>query len=280
MSYYNKCLRAFHLTLDDFNLLSEAALKTIYRQVTAESHPDRGGDAENDIDFLKEAYLYLLTIVRRKTGGRATLEEVSDPNTLKNGWMEYENSIKNMERVDSEFDLNLFNKEFVKNLQLSSNIVKEDDGYGGDDRDYTEHNMDIEHIDLEKIAAEREAACIITKKDNINSENFNRVFTNTENIIKTESIAFYRDSILTGISPIMGALISDTTKNYTCAPNILNGKGTCYTDLFAAFSVENTIYDELDFNDFRTSISLINTTPEYTRKYSITKRGKYYRSIR
>lgn len=262
MSYYNKCLRAFDLSLDEFNLLTESSLKKIYRQVTTESHPDKGGDAENDIDFLKEAYLYLLTIVRRKTGGRATLEEVSDPFTLKNSWLEYENSIKNVEKSNNTFDLDAFNADFEKNLEFSSSRVDSENENGGYVfKGFSESNIDIMNINLEKIAEERGAACIIPKNDSISTENFNRVFTNTENTVKTDSIAFYRDSFLHGIAPTMGVMITDTAKNYTCAPNILNGKGTCYTDLFAAFSVENTIYDELDFNDCRISIIPSNITP-------------------
>jgi curved DNA-binding protein CbpA len=124
MSELQYALEIFEFkSIDD---VTSESLKNAFKTKALTIHPDKGGDAE-EFDRMLAAYVYLTDTLRRITGGRNALQNITSPGELKG-----QRANEEVNRVFEEFDREKFNAEFEKVRQEVGHGYKEwlaaDDG--------------------------------------------------------------------------------------------------------------------------------------------------------
>ncbi len=222
MSELDKALEQFgFLTIDDINIQS---LRRAFKHKVFESHPDKGGDA-NEFDTMLQSFTYLSDTFQRINGGRKILESILSPDELK----EKQNlSDVIINRVFQEFSNEEFNKEFEKNHKPTGH------GYG----DWLKTKSDESNLLYGKYG---EATL---KEPTFVHTDFNKVFEESSKKGKPEptSVILHPDAMAyTSGSNLGSEIIENHTGGYT-SDLFQNPE---YTDLYSAFTTDNTICDKV-----------------------------------
>jgi hypothetical protein len=225
MSELQRALELFgFLQLDDIN---GDSLKKAFKNNILKIHPDRGGDAEMFDDML-HSYVYLSETIQRIHGGRATLQNIISPDDLKNGRAD-----QIINRIFDEFDHEKFNAKFeTKHKQTGGGVLH---GYA----DWLKsHETDSNSVIDGKYGNATQPPPEFEEKD-LNTKFEDRAkkgkLEPTSIILHPEAMAYVSGSIM-GTDIIQANTGSYTSEMY---------HNPEYTDVYAAFTTENTICDKV-----------------------------------
>jgi curved DNA-binding protein CbpA len=187
--------------------VTSETLKVAFKTKALTIHPDKGGDAE-EFDKMLAGYVYLTDTLRRITGGRHTLQNITSPGELKERRPD-----ELINRLYEEHNNEEFNKEFEKNHKAS--------GHG-----------------YEEWLKSGDAVVMPT----ISEKDLNKVFEETVKKGKPEpsSIILHPDEMAYysgGGTEIIESHDATYTSNIFTKPE--------YTDVYAAYNSDNTVYDKL-----------------------------------
>lgn len=185
-------------------------LKKAFKMNVVKIHPDRSGDSEL-FDNMLQAYIYLTSICQRISGGRSTLQSIISPDELKGV-----RSDELISQLFEELTIDDFNKRFEESHNTESH------GYSSwlKNTDCSDNYIKIEQEDLNKVFE--------------NSLKMAKPVSSTL-IVHPEAMA-YVSATMSGTSIVetnQGPYTSDVFTNPT------------YTDLYSAYTTENTVYDKL-----------------------------------
>lgn len=209
MSELQYALEIFEFKSID-NVTSES-LKIAFKTKALTIHPDKGGDAE-EFDRMLAAYVYLTDTLRRITGGRNALQNITSPGELKG-----QRANEEINRVFEEFDREKFNAEFEK--------VRQEVGHG-----YKEWlAADDSKVEGPPTFSEKE---------------LNKVFEETVKKGKAvpTSIILHPEEMAYVSGVCMGTDIIENHEG-TYTSNLFTKPE--YTDVYAAFTSDNTVYDKV-----------------------------------
>ncbi len=207
-------------SLDDVTVES---LKSSFRKVIKQSHPDKGGHDTN-FDNVLSAYVYLSKVLRRLTGGRTSMVSLHVSDVIEERENQFVNELNNLvndiyDNIDKsnhdEFNKQ-FNEQFEKYHQCDNQT-----GYESWLREETK----TEHIDISEneLNQQFEKYCKLGKPD-------------------VTSIVLHLDEMAIGSRGMMGtALIQKNDINFTSNIN----ERPEFTDLYSAYTSDNTIYDKI-----------------------------------
>jgi curved DNA-binding protein CbpA len=209
MSELQYALEIFEFkSIDDVTLES---LKNAFKTKALTIHPDKGGDAE-EFDRMLAAYVYLTDTLRRITGGRRALLNITSPGELKG-----QRANEEVNRVFEEFDREKFNAEFEKARQEVGHGYKEwlaaDDGKVEGPPTFSEKELNTVFEETVKKGKP----------------------VPTSIILHPEEMAY-----------VSGVCIgTDIIENHegTYTSNLFTKPE--YTDVYAAFTSDNTVYDKV-----------------------------------
>lgn len=207
------------LSIDD---VTSGSLKRAFKEKALKVHPDKGGNAE-EFDKMLAAFLYLTDIFQRVNGGRATLQNVITPEELK-GMRPDEVII----RVIEEFDSKIFNKRFEENNKQQL------PGYEG----WLSAAADETNLEYGKYGAATQKPPTFDEKD------LNVVFEENAKKGKPEptAIILHPESMGYISGAVIGTDIIDSNEGGYTSAMYTNPE---YTDVYAAFTSDNTICDKV-----------------------------------
>jgi curved DNA-binding protein CbpA len=214
------------LKLFDFlniNDITTDSLKSSFKKKVLKFHPDKGGNAL-EFDNMLAAFLYLSDTFNRINGGRATLQNITTPDKLKE--LRPDELIN---RIFEEFDNNTFNVLFE---QEHLKILH---GYTSWLKDNSEETLLIDG----------KYGTATQLPPTIDIQDLNKTFEKTVKQNKQEpiSIIIHPEAIAHISGSFIGTDIIETPeKDYTS--NIFTNPN--YTDVFSAFTTTNTIYDKVN----------------------------------
>ena len=193
------------------NDVTSESLKNAFKTKALIIHPDKGGDAE-EFDRMLAAYVYLIDTLRRITGGRATLQNIISPGELKE-----QRANEEVNRVFEEFDREKFNAEFEKTHPAS--------GHGYE----------------EWLEADNK---VVEGPPQFSEKELNTVFEETVKKDKPipSSIILHPEEMAYVSGVCMGTDIIENHEG-TYTSNIFTKPE--YTDVYAAFTYDNTVYDKV-----------------------------------
>lgn len=213
-------------SIDDVN---PEALKRAFKTAVINSHPDKGG-SEEDFESILAAYVYLSTTIKRMTGGRSGFQVLNVFDVRQARDDQFTNELNNLvSEVFDHLDSNQ-NEEFRKefNDQFEKVHVRENE------RGYEEWlKQDDDMKDDEKDDG--------LTKDPVN---WNRTFESNVKQGKPEPTTMILHPDQMGFvsgSTRGAALIPSTGQSFTSDPE----ERPEYTDLQAAYTSENTVYDKV-----------------------------------
>lgn len=243
--------------------LSLGDLKKAFRSKVLEAHPDKGGEA-NDFDYLLSAFTYITNTICRVKGGRATTSDIGTPDDLKASRVN-----EFIESVFEEYNREQFNKEFEK-----IHISDINDGYSSwfssdPINDITNNKEittdDFNYIDLKNYYQDylltdakinktysNEIGNDISKLNSVFIKKVKKGKPEPQSIILHPSAMAYNSGSLMGSSLVgLGDKPDSYTSDFLSNPE--------YTDLYQAYTNENTIYDKVSDNILtRTFDDIIN----------------------
>lgn len=212
-------------SMDDVN---PEALKRAFKTAVINSHPDKGG-SEEDFESILAAYVHLSTTIKRMTGGRSGFQVLNVFDVRQARDDQFTNELNNLvSEVFDHLDSNQ-NEEFRKefNDQFEKVHVRENE------RGYEEW--------LKQDDVKEDDSLNVVAKDSVD---WNRTFESnvkqgkpepTTLILHPEQMGFVSGSTRGS------ALISSTGQSFTSDPE----ERPEYTDLQAAYTSENTVYDKV-----------------------------------
>ncbi len=221
------------LGLQDKEDLSLGDLKKAFRSKVLEAHPDKGG-VSNDFDYLLNAFTYISNTICRVKGGRAKMEDIGTPDDLRAGRVD-----EFIESIFEEYNREQFNKEF-ENFHISDL----NEGYSSwfslsDSGSDSEKGV----LNYQKLLNQTP----IPKNEELSkSIDLNSVFVKEakkgkpepQSIILHPSAMAYNSGTLMGTSLIgLGERPDTYTSDFLSNPE--------YTDLYQAYTNENTICDKV-----------------------------------
>jgi hypothetical protein len=213
-------------SMDDVN---SESLKRAFKTAVINSHPDKGG-SEEDFESILAAYVYLSTTIKRMTGGRSGFQVLNVFDVRQARDDQFTNELNNLvSEVFDHLDSNQ-NEEFRKefNAQFEKVHVRENErGY----EEWLKQDDDVKQDDLSTDLS----------KDPID---WNRTFESNVKQGKPEptTLILHPDQMgFVSGSTRGAALIPSTGQSFTSDPE------ECpeYTDLQAAYTSENTVYDKV-----------------------------------
>ena len=212
-------------SMDDVN---SESLKRAFKTAVINSHPDKGG-SEEDFESILAAYVYLSTTIKRMTGGRSGFQVLNVFDVRQARDDQFTNELNNLvSEVFDHLDSNQ-NEEFRKefNDQFEKVHVRENErGY----EEWLKQDDDVKEdlsIDLEKDPVD-----------------WNRTFESNVKQGKPEptTLILHPDQMgFVSGSTRGAALIPSTGQSFTSDPE----ERPEYTDLQAAYTSENTVYDKV-----------------------------------
>jgi hypothetical protein len=212
--------------MDDVN---PEALKRAFKTAVINSHPDKGG-SEEDFESILAAYVYLSTTIKRMTGGRSGFQVLNVFDVRQARDDQFTNELNNLvSEVFDHLDSN-HNEEFRKefNDQFEKVHVRENErGYEEWLKQDDDVKQDDQHDGLEK-----------------DPVNWNRTFESNVKQGKPEptTLILHPDQMgFVSGSTRGAALIPSTGQSFTSDPE----ERPEYTDLQAAYTSENTVYDKV-----------------------------------
>ena len=237
MSYLQSVLERFNFkSLED---LTTESLKRSFKKQVLSSHPDKGGH-EGDFDLLLSGYLYLSETLHRLSGGRATLLDVNAPDQIRESRA---NQLIN--EVFEDFERDRLMEQFREQMDISSK--------------YSRIKLDASfHEQFEKTREQPNGYKEWLQTNNGTLVNTNGIYgecTIAPSDIKDLNSAFESSiSVNPSVSTIMlhpedmayytgnmGQTLIEQTNGFTSAP----GLNPEYTDLYNAFTSENTVFDKV-----------------------------------
>jgi hypothetical protein len=221
MSELEHALELFEFTtLDDVTLDS---LKRAFKIHILRSHPDKGGDAEL-FDRILQAYVYLTETIQRISGGRATLQNIISPNELKE---------MRPDEIINKFFEEFHNADF--NTKFEEQNYSEKHGY----------ESWLKNTEEDSNLTDGEFGTATQKKPNFNEKELNSIFeieykkdkseTNSSIILHPEEMAYISGNFI-------GTDIIETNETGYTSQVFTNPE---YTDVYSAFTTNNTVYDKL-----------------------------------
>jgi curved DNA-binding protein CbpA len=225
MAELESCLKLFEfLNIED---VTADSLKKAFKKKVLQVHPDKGGDAI-EFDGMLAAFVYLSETFQRINGGRTTLQNVISPEQLR--VMRPDELIN---RVFEEFDNETFNKQFEQ--------THKSEGHGY--QDWLKNKSDETNL-IDGIfgdATQKPPTFIFKEKDDFF---FNRVFEESVKKDKPEpsAIILHPEAMAYVSGNNIGTSIIENheggyTSNFSSNPE--------YTDVYSAFTTDNTITDKL-----------------------------------
>jgi curved DNA-binding protein CbpA len=210
MSELNYALEIFEFkSIDD---VTSESLKNAFKTKALTIHPDKGGDAE-EFDRMLAAYVYLTDTLRRITGGRQALQNITTPGELKG-----QRANEEINRVFEEFDREKFNTEFEKARQ------------------------EVGHGYKEWLQADNKI--VAQEPPTFSEKELNTVFEETVKKGKPAptSIILHPEEMAYVSGVCMGTDIIENHEG-TYTSNLFTKPE--YTDVYAAFTSDNTVYDKV-----------------------------------
>lgn len=246
------------LGLPDIKYLSIYSIKRAFREKILESHPDKGGD-ETAFDDILFAYSYLLNVLKNVKGGRVGLTDIEAPEILKEKWDEEFKKVfelngeeinEFMNEIFTEENNKKFNEMFekIKNENINESENKINDGY----ESWLKNTDNIKNI-----TEESDGKIKIIRDESINLDNFNQKFTESVKLGKEEpkAIILHLDKLAHLSGTVLGTeLIPTDTSNYTS--NLYTNPE--FTDLYSAYTDDNTLTDKLVFGHVDEKIEIDN----------------------
>lgn len=216
MSYLLYSLEQF-----GFNSLEEVTasrLKRAFKRTVAMAHPDKGG-GEGAFDAMLGSYLYLCETLHRMNGGRAVLHSVNAPDELKeqrdNQYLnELFDDLALKPRTDDKPLPDDFHEQFA-----AAHVNEHANGYDAWLKTHSDADNEVDRVEEEKFHSTFEERVLVGKPKP------------TALILHPDEMAY---SAGVGTALIKAGV-------YTSQP----GLRPEYTDLHAAFTTENTVYDKL-----------------------------------
>jgi hypothetical protein len=212
-------------SMDDVN---SEALKRAFKTAVINSHPDKGG-SEEDFESILAAYVYLSTTIKRMTGGRSGFQVLNVFDVRQARDDQFTNELNNLvSEVFDHLDSNQ-NEEFRKefNDQFDKVHVRENE------RGYEEW---LKQDDVKEDGLPNSVV-----KDPVD---WNRTFESNVKQGKPEptTLILHPDQMgFVSGSTRGSALIPSTDQSFTSDPE----ERPEYTDLQAAYTSENTVYDKV-----------------------------------
>jgi hypothetical protein len=213
-------------SMDDVN---SESLKRAFKTAVVNSHPDKGG-SEEDFESILAAYVHLSTTIRRMTGGRSGFQVLNVFDVRQARDDQFTNELNNLvSEVFDHLDSNQ-NEEFRKefNDQFEKVHVRENErGY----EEWLKQEDDIKQDDLSTDLS----------KDPVD---WNRTFESNVKQGKPEPTTLI-------LHPDQMGFVSGSTRGAALIPSVGNSftsdpeERPEYTDLQAAYTSENTVYDKV-----------------------------------
>jgi curved DNA-binding protein CbpA len=221
MSHLRHCLDL--LGFNDLEDVTADSLKKAFKVTVLKAHPDKGGQ-QDDFDSLLSAYLYLLDIMNRLRGGRRTLHDVVSPEELKESRLD-----EIVNRIFEEFQREEFNAAF------EAQNPRRDHGYA----DWLHDAKEDVNVVEGAFGSATQVAPTISEKE------LHAVFERSVKEGKpapATALILHPDEMAYVSGSIMGTSILDT--NTGCYTSDLYQTPE-YTDVYAAFSKDNTLCDKI-----------------------------------
>jgi hypothetical protein len=212
-------------SMDDVN---SESLKRAFKTAVVNSHPDKGG-SEEDFESILAAYVHLSTTIKRMTGGRSGFQVLNVFDVRQARDDQFTNELNNLvSEVFDHLDFNQ-NEEFRKefNDQFEKVHVRENE------RGYEEWLKQDDEV--------KEVLSSSLEKDLVD---WNRTFESNVKQGKPEptTLILHPDQMGFVSGSTRGAtLIPSTGHSFTSDPE----ERPEYTDLQAAYTSENTVYDKV-----------------------------------
>jgi hypothetical protein len=212
-------------SMDDVN---SESLKRAFKTAVVNSHPDKGG-SEEDFESILAAYVHLSTTIKRMTGGRSGFQVLNVFDVRQARDDQFTNELNNLvSEVFDHLDFNQ-NEEFRKefNDQFEKVHVRENE------RGYEEWLKQDDEV--------KEVLSSSLEKDLVD---WNRTFESNVKQGKPEptTLILHPDQMgFVSGSTRGAALIPSTGHSFTSDPE----ERPEYTDLQAAYTSENTVYDKV-----------------------------------
>ena len=195
------------------------SLKKSFKDAVIASHPDRGGK-EGEFDAILSSYVYLSTVLKRQSGGRNGLQAIVVEDVRLARDEQFVNELNNLvsdifEHLDSTTH-DSFRAEF--NEQFEKVHVRDERGYGA------------------WLQTHEEEKTVVVEDD------FNRAFECAVTLGKPTYTALL-------LHPDEMAFVSGTTRGYQLIPTMgftsEPEETPEYTDVQAAYTSDNTVFDKL-----------------------------------
>ena len=233
----------FHsLQLFGFSSLEEvtaSSLKRAFKKQAVVNHPDKGGH-ESDFDDMLGSYLYLCETIHRLNGGRNSLQIVDAPEQLKQQRAtQYMNELFDELVIESEDNSKPLPDDFHDRF-CAEHINLDAHGYDTwfkSDADQIAFKPHVGDGDMNIVYGDIIAEAIGTPIDDFHTV-FEKVVV-TGKPPPTQSIMLHPDDM--GCSTYSGGSSLIKSTHFTSDA----GLRPEYTDLHAAFTTENTVYDKL-----------------------------------
>lgn len=237
MSYLQSVLERFNFkSLED---LTTESLKRSFKKQVLSSHPDKGGH-EGDFDLLLSGYLYLSETLHRLSGGRATLLDVNAPDQIRESRA---NQLIN--EVFEDFERDRLVEQFCEQMDISSKYSRlkldasfheqfektreQPNGY----KEWLQTNNGT-LVNTNGIYGE----CTIAPSD---IKDLNSAFESSISVNPSVSTMMLHPEDMAYYTGNMGQTLIEQTNGFTSAP----GLNPEYTDLYNAFTSENTVFDKV-----------------------------------
>lgn len=218
MSELQRALELFNLlSIEDVTVNS---LKKTFKTHILKSHPDKGGNADL-FDEMLRSYMYLTETIQRIMGGRDTLQNIACPEELKE--MRPDELIN---RLFEEFQNEEFNKEFEDQNQ------KDTHGY----------STWLKNKESETNLVQGQYGDATQKIPSFLEKDLNKQFENSISKTETNSIILHPEAMAYISGQNCGTSIIETHENGYTSEAFIKPE---YTDVFSAFTSDNTIYDKL-----------------------------------
>lgn len=244
------------LGLQDKEDLSLEDLKKAFRLKVIQAHPDKGGDA-NVFDYILSAFIYISNTICRVKGGRATASDIKTPDELRadrlNDFIvsvfdEYSRELSN-NSYKNDFDIESFNKEFEKQhisdlndgylnwLSADSEKDKEKDK----EKDSKNGLLDYQILLKRSLIPKNLELSEITDINSVFVREAKKGKPEPQSIILHPNAMAYHQGPLMGTSLIgLGERPDTYTSDFLSNPE--------FTDLYQAYTNENTICDKVSDN--------------------------------
>jgi len=239
--------------------LTTESLKRAFKKQVLVSHPDKGGH-EGDFDMLLSAYLYLSETLHRLSGGRATLLDVNAPDRIKEARA---NQLIN--EVFEDFERDRLEELFRKQMDNESEMDRTNgtDGTDGTDAKYSRLKLDASfHEQFEKVREQTKgySEWLQSKDTNLittdgqygeltikatiapsDIKDLNSAFESSIGVTPSVSTLSLHPDQMAYCTGNMGHTLVEQSSGFTSAP----GLNPEYTDLYNAFTSENTVFDKV-----------------------------------